>query len=123
MSAEITTNKLANAAAYRTTHILLNASNSTVAGGTSDIAFSGDYVCSVNGNFSGGNAATVALNVKRVGENTFKRLFNLPTDKAFEHNKNGSAVAVLNKGDQVFAQLSNITNSPAVTVTLTFNKD
>lgn len=120
MSATMISNAAADAAAYKTTHVLLDNAATTVAGGTAEIGFTGEYMLSIEGSFA--TAATVNVYGKRVTESAFNLLADLSTGTAVpaQYTSKGGASFSLNKGDKIYAQLSGITGTPAISAKLTY---
>ena len=113
--------KNADAAAYRSTHVLLDNAADTVAGGEAEIAFAGDYILNIEGSFA--TAATVNIYVKRIASDDFILLKSLDTGNTAQYTENGDVSLLFSKGDIVYAQLSGITGTPAISVKLTFVKN
>jgi hypothetical protein len=121
MSAEMLAKKNANAAAYRSTHVLLDNAADTIAGGEAEIAFAGDYILSVSGDFA--TATTVNIYVKRVTNDDFDLLTDLKDGTTGQYTEKGDVSLLCEKGDKFKGQLSGITGTPAISVKLTFIKN
>lgn len=120
MSAEASTAKAANQAAYRSTHVLLNNAANTTAGTIGVIAFAGEYILDIQGSFSA--AAQVNIYSKRVGTDNFQIIKSLSNDLVAQYTAAGQDILSFSKGDQVYAQLSGISGTPSIDVRLTYYK-
>lgn len=118
MSAEITAIKNANAAGYKITHVLLNNAANTTAGTTSPIAFAGEYILDIQGSFGGG--ARVNVFCKRAAADDFTLIKSLSNSLSAQYTTTGQDILCFSKGDQVYAQLDNISGTPSIDVKLTY---
>lgn len=110
----------ANAASYRLSHVLLDNAANTTEGAETAITVSGEYILNMEGSFA--TAATVNIYVKRLNSDDFILLKSLDTGLSAQYSGEGDVSLLFSKGDIVYAQLSGITGTPAVSVKLNFVK-
>jgi hypothetical protein len=118
MSTELTNFANNVNAAYSSTYILLDNAADTTAGGTADIAYAGDYMLNIEGSFA--TAATVNIYVKRATSDAFILLTDLGDGQIGQYTEQGDVTLTFGKADKVYAQLSGITGTPAISAKLNF---
>jgi hypothetical protein len=100
---------------HKTRHILQADATSTVAGGTSDIAFDGEYIFAVEGVM---DTAEPKLYCQRSGTDGFDLLLDSSGNDT-GLNASGKAVTVqLSRGDKVYSQSTVVGGSTSYTTVL-----